>query len=240
MREETYSEGTGTPWGTTADLRMVGENGESVLIAQRNEDHSVVDKGRHGVRGSDFLSTTLGTGGDENTDVFACGIIRKIIIKDPTHVESESKHTVKGTLCPEAASSVDECLPLAREVTITSGDTKEEGVVFRQLVGFDDGVPTLLRGVHFCKNVGTESLGDPMSNSATNSNVCSGNPARGNKAFKNSEVDGKNSLEDGGFSPGLSNTLGFLFGKLGDMLVQRVDDDTDFRGHCCCLFEGCC
>lgn len=83
---ETYSEGTGTPWGTTADLRSVGENAESVLIAQRNEDHSVVGKGRNGVQGSDFLPTALSTSGDENADVFACDIIRKRTVKNPTQV----------------------------------------------------------------------------------------------------------------------------------------------------------
>jgi hypothetical protein len=179
-RSVTTSEGTGTPWGTTADLRMVGENAESVLVAQRNEDHSVMDKGRHGVRGSDLLPTALGTGGDENADVFA----------------------VKSTTCPEAAGSVDECLPLTGEVTITSGDTEEESVVIRQIGGFDGVIRRLLRGVHGCKNLRAEGLGD---------------------------------LVDGSFSSGLFNTLLFLFGKLGDMVVQRVDDDTDFRSHCCCL-----
>lgn len=137
-RSVTTSEGTGTPWGTTADLRSVGENAESVLIAQRNEDHSVVSKGRNGVQGSDFLPAALSTGGDENADVFA----------------------VEFTLCPETAGGVDECLPLAREVTITSGDTEEESIEFRQLGSGDDGVCGLWRGVHGRENCLGESLRD--------------------------------------------------------------------------------
>lgn len=137
-RSVTTSEGTGTPWGTTADLRSVGENAESVLIAQRNEDHSVVGKGRNGVEGSDFLPTALSTSGDENADVFA----------------------VEFTLCPETAGGVDECLPLTREVTITSGDTEEESIEFRQLGSGDDGVCTLWRGVHGRENCVGESLRD--------------------------------------------------------------------------------
>jgi len=83
---ETYSEGTGTPWGTTADLLKLSENAESALVTQRNVDHSVVGKGRYGVQGSDFLPTALSTSGDENANVFACDIIRKRIIKNLTQV----------------------------------------------------------------------------------------------------------------------------------------------------------
>lgn len=179
------SEGTGTPWGAAADLFKIGEKGESVLVAQRNEDHSMVGKGGHGVQGSDFLPTALSTSGDENADVFA----------------------MEGAACPETAGGVDECLPLAREVTITSGDTEEESVEFRQIGSGDGGVCRLWRGVQGRENRVGESLGD---------------------------------LVDGGFPPSSFNTLSFRFGKLGDMSVHGVVNDRNLRGHCYCLFEGCC
>ena len=49
------------------DLGQVGQLREGVLVPERDVDQSVVDKGGEGVGDRDFLSATLGTGGDEDT-----------------------------------------------------------------------------------------------------------------------------------------------------------------------------
>jgi hypothetical protein len=65
------SEGTGTPGRATANLGEVGKSAEDGLVAEGNEDHAVVDEGRHGTDDGRLLTTTGGGSGNEGTGVLA-------------------------------------------------------------------------------------------------------------------------------------------------------------------------
>ena len=54
-------------------------------------------------------------------------------------------------------------LPLGGEVTVTSGDTKQVGIEFRQLRGRNDGVGWFRRGMHFGQDFNWEGLWDSRS-----------------------------------------------------------------------------
>lgn len=86
-----------------------------MLVSERNVDDAVVGKGGDGVKSSDFLPTTLGTSGNEETSVFAG----------------------KSTLSPETTGGVDERLPLGGEVSVTGRDTEEESIIRLQDRGSD-------------------------------------------------------------------------------------------------------
>lgn len=64
-------EGTGTPRRATTDLGEISKSAEDSLVAERNEDHAVVDKGRHGADDSGLLTTTGGGSGNEGTSILA-------------------------------------------------------------------------------------------------------------------------------------------------------------------------
>lgn len=74
----------------------------------------------------DSLTTTEGTGGDEETGIFA-----------PVTTRS-----------PDTASLVPEGFPLGREVTIASWDTEQNGIVLKESVGLGNGVVGLRGSVH--------------------------------------------------------------------------------------------
>lgn len=120
------------------DLREVGELTERVLVSERNEGETVVSQSAHGSNGSRFLTTTGGTSGDEDTGRLA-----------PV--------TTAG---PDATGLVPEGLPLGGEVTVTGGDTEEDGVVFEKSLGLSDGVVALGGSVHLGQDFLGESLGD--------------------------------------------------------------------------------
>jgi hypothetical protein len=73
---------------TTVDLCQVGQLGEGVFVAEGNVDETVVHECGQRVGDGDFLSTALGTGGDEDT----------------AHLALES------AFAPEGAGGVPECL----------------------------------------------------------------------------------------------------------------------------------
>lgn len=101
----------------------------------------MVRKCGHGRDDGALLSTTLGTGGDEDADVLA--------------------PVTAGR--PLLAGGVPEGLPLSGEVSVTSWDTEEEGIVLLEGVGVDDGdLGGLWRSVHLGKDILWESLGDPV------------------------------------------------------------------------------
>jgi len=64
-------ESTSTPGGATADLGEIGESAEDGLVAEGNEDHTVVDEGRHGADDGRLLATTGGGSANEGTGVLA-------------------------------------------------------------------------------------------------------------------------------------------------------------------------
>lgn len=133
------SEGSGAPWRTTTDFRNIGELGEGLGISKGNVDDSVVCHGRHSGNDRALLSTTRGTGRDEDTGVFA----------------------IISTGSPLAASGIPERLPLSWEVTITGGNANEERIVALEGLGIDDwDIGGLGRSVHLGQDFLRESLGD--------------------------------------------------------------------------------
>jgi hypothetical protein len=137
----THSESTSTPGGSTVDLVEVGEEREGSLVAERGVDETVVGEGAHGGDSSRLLATTEGTGGDEETSVLA----------------------VEATGSPDTTSAIPEGLPLGREVTVTGGDTEENGIVLEELVGLlKDGHGGLWGSVHLGEDIFGQGLLDPV------------------------------------------------------------------------------
>lgn len=139
MDRKSYSKGTGTPWRTTADLSDIGKEREGMLVSEWNIDDSVVSESRDRVESSDLLPTTLATGRDEETSVFAR----------------------KSTRSPETTSGIDERFPLGREISVTGRDTKEESVVRFQDFGSDDWVAGLGSSIHLFEDLFGKGLSDP-------------------------------------------------------------------------------
>lgn len=122
------------------DLVEVGEEREGSLVAKGHVDETVVGEGAHRGESGRFLSTSKGTSGDEETSVAA----------------------VEATGGPDTASTVPEGLPLSREVTVTGGDTEEDGIVVKELLGLlQDGDGRLLGSVHLVEDLLGEGLRDP-------------------------------------------------------------------------------
>jgi len=92
---------------TSVNLLKVCQLRERLLVSQWNVDDTVVGEDAQGVKNGHFLSTSERPGRHEDTGVF----------------------TVKSAGCPEPTGRVPEGLPLSWEVGVSSGDTKEEGVV---------------------------------------------------------------------------------------------------------------
>lgn len=138
--KSTYGESTSAPSTATADLAVVAEDGESGLVAKRDVDDTVVGKCAHGSESSRLLSTTLGTGADEQTGILA----------------------PEGARGPLATSPIPESSPLCREVAVTGGDAHEEGIVLLEDRGVADlGDRCVLgRSVHLGQDLLGKSLRD--------------------------------------------------------------------------------
>jgi hypothetical protein len=135
---ETYSKGTRTPWGATANLGVITKDWEGGLVSKRNVDDAVMGESGEGSNGGALLTTALGTGGDKESSVFA-----------PV--------TTSG---PLLTGGVPECLPLRWEVTVTGWDTEEESIVLLESIGIDHWVRGLGWSMHFGENILWESLGN--------------------------------------------------------------------------------
>jgi len=170
-RAVSASKGTGTPRGSTVNLGQVGQKGKDVLVAERNEDDPVVGQGRESAIDGHFLSSTRSASGNEDTCVLSS----------------------KSTLNPETTGSIPKGLPLSGERTVTSGDTKEEGVVVGELSGGDDGVVRLGWGMEFRQDVLGESFRDLEDAGRTTSGLETGLDALselGNMAVESVDDDG--------------------------------------------------
>lgn len=110
-----------------------------MLVSERNIDDSVMSESRERVESSDFLPTTLPSGGNENTGVFSR----------------------ERTGSPKTTGGVDERFPLGREVSETGGDTEEESIIRFQDVGSDDGIGGLRSSMHLVENLFRKSLSNP-------------------------------------------------------------------------------
>jgi len=139
-RTVSTSEGTGAPSTATANLREISQDTEGLGVTEGDIDEAVVSEGGDSVLSSGLLTTTLGGGRDEDTG----------------HLAPET------TRSPLLASLVPESLPLGGEVSVTGGDTKEEGIVALKdggvVEGRDDG--GLGRSVHLGEDILGEGLGD--------------------------------------------------------------------------------
>lgn len=120
------------------DLREVGELTESRLVSERDERETVVSQSAHGSNGGGFLTTTETGSGDEEAGRLA-----------PV-----------TTGRPDATALVPEGLPLGGEVTVTGGDTEEDGIVFEESIRLGDRVVALGGSVHLSQDLLGESLGD--------------------------------------------------------------------------------
>lgn len=136
---QAYSEGTSTPGAATVDLLEVGKEGEGGLVTQRDVDEAVVGESAHGGNDGRLLATARGTSGNEDTSILA-----------PVAAGG-----------PDGAGLVPEGLPLSGEVTVTGGDTEEDGIVLQKLGGLNNGIAGLGRGVHLGENLLRESLSNP-------------------------------------------------------------------------------
>jgi len=138
IEKVTYSKGTSTPGATTVNLSQVGKLGKGGLVTQRDVEEAVVSEGAHGSNGGRLLATTEGTSGDEQTSVFA----------------------PEATRGPDTAGAVPEGLPLSGEVTVTGGDTEEDGIVVKESLVAGNRVGRLGGSVHLGENVLREGLRD--------------------------------------------------------------------------------
>ena len=135
----TCRKSTGAPWTSTFDFIGVRHRCEGFGITQGYIDDAMMGKGTHCRNGSAFLSSTLRSGGNEQTTVF----------------------TPVTTSEPHLASGIPEGFPLGGEVSVTSWNTHKESIVFLELFSGDEGdVFALLRDVHFGEDFLREGLLD--------------------------------------------------------------------------------
>lgn len=169
------------------DLLKVGKEREGGLVTQRNVDKAVVSESAHGGDDSGLLTTAEGAGGNEDTGVLA-----------PV-----------ATGGPDGAGLVPEGLPLSREVTVTGGDTEEDGIVLQKGGGLNNGVVRLGGGVHLGENLLRESLTDPRWKLSI--------PKAGGISDQGIVV-----LVDGSLATSSLNTLLLSLSQLLDVAVHRV------------------
>ena len=137
----TYSKSPRAPSTTTPHLIQTHQEFERGRIAQGHIDEPVMSKRTHRGKGGALLASTLGSGGDEDADVF----------------------TPVAARLPLLAGRVPEGLPLGGEVAVTGGDAEEEGVVFFELVWGDEGDGVgLAGGVHFAEDFLGQGFLDPV------------------------------------------------------------------------------
>lgn len=122
------------------NLIQVAQLAEDGLVAERNVNEAVVSESAHGGKSSRLLTTTLGTGGNEETGILA----------------------PEATASPNATGLVPEGLPLGREVAVAGRDTEQYSIKGEEVGGLNDGVASLSRSVHLSQNFVAEGLGDPI------------------------------------------------------------------------------
>lgn len=141
------------------DFIQVGELSKGLGVAEGNVDDSVVGEGGHGRDGGRLLSSAV----------------------PRSRHEDAAKLAPKTSRRPEAAGGVDESLqtasqrnisitwtgddgthfPLRGEVTVTSGDTEEEGIELAKVLGMKDGIVGLRGRIHLGQDFLREGLLNP-------------------------------------------------------------------------------
>lgn len=144
------------------NLGQVAELGKRAAVSQRDEDDTVVRERGDRVADGRFLSTARRTRGDEHArklarqGAFGPEFTRGV----PKGLFEGGGDQISGH-DTTAKPRIDEThLPLSREVTVTSGDTKEVSVEIRQLGDRNDRVVWFGRGVHFGEDFRREGLLD--------------------------------------------------------------------------------
>jgi len=125
-----------SPGRATVDLGQIGELLESTGIAKGNEDHAMMDEGRHDAKVGALLTTTCTSSRNKGAHEFPG----------------------EGTSLPELSGGIPESLELCWPRAITSADTNEEAVVLRELGGGNNGVVGFSRGIHLGEDLLRESL----------------------------------------------------------------------------------
>ena len=110
-----------------------------MLVSQWNVDDTMDNEDVQGVINGHLLSASGSASRNEDPSVF----------------------TSESTGCPQFAGRVPECLPLGREISVSSRDTEQESVVGGEDICSDDWVVGLGRGVHQRKDIFRESFGNP-------------------------------------------------------------------------------
>ena len=127
----THSESPSAPRAATSHLIQVGKSPERSRVPQGHIDDAVVGQRAHCRKRRALLASALGGGGDEDAGVL----------------------TSVAPGLPLLAGLIPEGLPLGGEVAVAGGDAEEEGVVFRELLGGDEGDGVgLAGGVHLAED----------------------------------------------------------------------------------------
>lgn len=134
---ETHGKSPCTPRSTTPHLLQIRQRRKRRGVTQRYIDHAMVRESAHSRQRRALLSSSLRGGTDEDTNIFP----------------------VVSASLPLLASLVPEGFPLGREVAITGGNAKEEGVIFFKLVGGDEGDGAGLAG---CVHLGEDLFGEGL------------------------------------------------------------------------------
>lgn len=120
-------------------LVKVGELSKDSLVSEGYIDEAVVGQSAHGGQCSRLLATSLRSCRNEES-----GMLSPI-----------------ATGGPDATGLVPEGLPLGREVTVTGGDTEQDGIVGEKVSRLSHGVAGLGGSVHLAKDLFAEGLGNP-------------------------------------------------------------------------------
>ena len=153
-------EGSCSPGTAATNFGEVGEEGEGGLVAEWDVDEAVVSKSAHSVKSSGLLSSTEGSGRDEETSIFA-------YIKGQQMFQTLKGYcflTPESTSLPLTSSRVPESLPLSWEGSISGWDTEEESIVLLELRWAVEGwdLAVLLWSVHLGQDFLWESLWDTV------------------------------------------------------------------------------
>lgn len=142
------------------DLSEIRQLAESGGIAEWNEYDAVVGQSRESGDHSGLLSTTETGRGDEDTAILAVklALLPQLAGSIPEGLqEGTSLFNRRLHLCLDRNTH----LPLSWEVTVTSGDTEEDGIEIAKVVGVKDGMVGLRGRIHLGQNLLREGLRNP-------------------------------------------------------------------------------
>ena len=148
MYEErgTHSKSSGPPRSPTPHGGQIGQGRKGRGVTQRHIDHAVVGEGAHRRQRRALLAPALGSGADEDANVLA----------------------VVAAGLPLLPRMVPEGFPLVREITEPRRNAEEEGVIFFELVGGDEGDGA---GLAWSVHLGEDLLGEGLFDSTSGEQV---------------------------------------------------------------------